>query len=452
MRRMTMPSYLTVHALTQYIKRKFDADPHLRKVYVQGELSNVKHHPSGHIYFVLKDGHTQISAVMFKKQASQLVFRPESGMKVFLCGDVTVYENYGSYQLYANEMLPDGAGALFVAFQQLQERLTQEGLFKQEFKQALPKYPRAIGVITAPTGAAVHDICTTLKRRYPQAQVFIYPTLVQGKQAAPKIVEKIEQANREQRVDMLIVGRGGGSIEDLWAFNEEIVARAIFESRLPIISAVGHESDTTIADFVADLRAPTPTAAAELATPDYKEILANLLAIKSRMTATIRSYMQQQRQQFNRLSQAYVLQDITRTLRPFVERLGNLEQRLPTAMQIQLMQQQKALQQLTFRLQPYEPKQKLQAEKAYTARLQERLTRAMQGVLLTEQQRLTHTCRTLAVLNPLQTVGRGFQLTYKDKLPVTSVAQLAEQDEIRVQFKDGHIKATVSEVIEGEGK
>ena len=448
MRRMIMPAYLTVQALTHYIKRKFDADPHLRKVYVQGELSNVKHHPSGHIYFVLKDGRSQISAVMFKKQAEQLIFRPESGMKVFICGDVTVYENYGNYQLYANEMLPDGAGALFIAFQQLQERLAQEGLFKEAHKQPIPQYPNAIGVITAATGAAIHDICTTLQRRYPQAQVFIYPTLVQGKQAAPKIVEKIAQANREQRVDVLIVGRGGGSIEDLWAFNEEVVARAIFESRLPIISAVGHENDTTIADFVADLRAPTPTAAAELATPDYREIQANLLTAQSRLTASVRACLQQQQQHYKALRQSYVLQDIMRTLRPFVERLSQAEKQLPQALNWQMMQQQQALQQLVFRLQPHEPKHKLQLERQHTSRLQERLQRAMQGVLLTEQQRLTHTCRTLAVLNPLQTIGRGFQLTYKDDVPVTSVAQLAEQDEVRVQFKDGQITAIVSEITE----
>ncbi|HJH11079.1 MAG TPA: exodeoxyribonuclease VII large subunit [Metalysinibacillus jejuensis] len=445
-----MPSYLTVQALTQYIKRKFDVDPHLRKVYVQGELSNVKHHPSGHIYFVLKDGKSQISAVMFKKQASQLVFRPESGMKVFICGDVTVYENYGSYQLYANEMLPDGAGALFIAFQQLQQRLQQEGLFNISFKQAIPKYPKAIGVVTAPTGAAVRDICTTLQRRYPQAAVFIYPAVVQGKQAAPNIVEKIKQANDEKRVDVLIVGRGGGSIEDLWAFNEENVARAIFESKIPIISAVGHETDTTIADFVADLRAPTPTAAAELATPDYKDLQAMLRQIEARLSVMMRQRLTEKGRQLQALQQSYILQDFTRVIRPFVERLSYAEQRLPQVMQLTIWQHKQTLQQLLNRLQPYEPRQKLQAEQLHLLRLQERLTRAVDVTLQQAKERLTYNARTLGVLNPLQTIGRGFQLTYKEETPITSVAQLALKDEIRVQFKDGHIKATITEIVRGK--
>lgn len=445
-----MPSYLTVQALTQYIKRKFDVDPHLRKVYVQGELSNVKHHPSGHIYFVLKDGKSQISAVMFKKQASQLVFRPESGMKVFICGDVTVYENYGSYQLYANEMLPDGAGALFIAFQQLQQRLQQEGLFNISFKQAIPKYPKAIGVVTAPTGAAVRDICTTLQRRYPQAAVFIYPAVVQGKQAAPNIVEKIKQANDEKRVDVLIVGRGGGSIEDLWAFNEENVARAIFESKIPIISAVGHETDTTIADFVADLRAPTPTAAAELATPDYKDLQAMLRQIEARLSVMMRQRLTEKGRQLQALQQSYILQDFTRVIRPFVERLSYAEQRLPQVMQLTIWQHKQTLQQLLNRLQPYEPRQKLQAEQLHLLRLQERLTRAVDVTLQQAKERLTYNARTLCVLNPLQTIGRGFQLTYKEETPITSVAQLALKDEIRVQFKDGHIKATITEIVRGK--
>lgn len=445
-----MPSYLTVQALTQYIKRKFDVDPHLRKVYVQGELSNVKHHPSGHIYFVLKDGKSQISAVMFKKQASQLVFRPKSGMKVFICGDVTVYENYGSYQLYANEMLPDGTGALFIAFQQLQQRLQQEGLFNISFKQAIPKYPKAIGVVTAPTGAAVRDICTTLQRRYPQAAVFIYPAVVQGKQAAPNIVEKIKQANDEKRVDVLIVGRGGGSIEDLWAFNEENVARAIFESKIPIISAVGHETDTTIADFVADLRAPTPTAAAELATPDYKDLQAMLRQIEARLSVMMRQRLTEKGRQLQALQQSYILQDFTRVIRPFVERLSYAEQRLPQVMQLTIWQHKQTLQQLLNRLQPYEPRQKLQAEQLHLLRLQERLTRAVDVTLQQAKERLTYNARTLGVLNPLQTIGRGFQLTYKEETPITSVAQLALKDEIRVQFKDGHIKATITEIVRGK--
>src|SRR5690554_2870195 len=280
---MTPSSYLTVKALTKYIKRKFDADPHLRNVYVKGECSNVKIHTSGHIYFTLKDDTARINAAMFRSNASKLKFRPEDGMQVYIRGDVNVYEASGSYQLYVTTMEPDGIGGLFIAFNQLKERLLKEGLFNPAFKQPIPKFPKTVGVLTATTGAAIRDICTTIKRRYPLAEVLIYPTLVQGAAAAPNIAENIRLANNQQLCDVLIVGRGGGSIEDLWAFNEEIVARAIFESQIPIISAVGHETDTTISDFVADLRAPTPTAAAELAVPSKAELIDRLLGYRSAM-------------------------------------------------------------------------------------------------------------------------------------------------------------------------
>ena len=317
---MSTTTYLTVQALTKYIKRKFDADPHLRDVFVMGELSNVKIHTSGHIYFTLKDKSTRINATMFRGQAGKLKFRPEEGMKVFIRGDVNVYESSGSYQLYAQSMEPDGIGGLFVAFNQLKEKLMKEGLFNPNFKQPIPSFPKTIGVLTATTGAAIRDICTTLKRRYPQAEILIYPTLVQGAQAAPSITENIYLANRQALCDVLIVGRGGGSIEDLWAFNEEIVARSIFESRIPIISAVGHETDTTIADFVADLRAPTPTAAAELAVPNKQELYQIVLASKQRIHLNITQRLQFERNRLQKLQQSYPLATPERLYRPLTER------------------------------------------------------------------------------------------------------------------------------------
>lgn len=355
---MSSASYLTVKALTKYIKRKFDADPHLREVYVKGELSNVKIHQSGHIYFTLKDDGARIAATMFKTAATKLAFEPKEGMQVFIRGDVNVYEGYGTYQLYVQEMQPDGVGSLFVAFNQLKEQLQKEGLFKTEWKQSIPRFPERIGVLTSTTGAAIRDICTTLKRRYPLAEILIYPTLVQGGQAAPNIVQNIEQANFDASCDVLIVGRGGGSIEDLWAFNEEIVARAIFSSRIPIISAVGHETDTTIADFVADLRAPTPTAAAEIAVPDQQDLFQRVLTQKSQLHQMVRAQLMAERQRLNKLQQSYPLSMPERLYRPFTEKLAQLESDLQKAMQVDLMKKSALLQQLHSAIEQHSPKKR----------------------------------------------------------------------------------------------
>ncbi|MCY8595248.1 exodeoxyribonuclease VII large subunit, partial [Bacillus haynesii] len=265
---MSEISFVTVTALTKYIKRKFDVDPHLEDIWIKGELSNVKIHSRGHIYFTLKDDNARIQSVMFARQNRNLAFTPENGMKVLVRGGISVYEPSGNYQLYAKEIQPDGIGALHLAYEELKKKLSQEGLFDEKYKKPIPAFPSVVGVVTSPTGAAVRDVITTIKRRYPLVKVIVLPTLVQGVNAGESIVSSIKEANRRELCDVLIVGRGGGSIEELWAFNEEAVARAIFSSDIPIISAVGHETDFTISDFVADLRAATPTGAAELAVPN----------------------------------------------------------------------------------------------------------------------------------------------------------------------------------------
>ena len=267
-----MASYITVSALNNYLKRKFDADIHLNTVYLKGEISNCKVHSRGHIYFSLKDDQSVISAIMFNQSASSLNFEPKDGVKVFAIGRVSIYEATGKYQIIVNKMIPDGIGALYIKFEALKKALTEEGLFDKKYKKTIPKYPKKIGVVTAPTGAAIKDILTTIKRRYRLSEVILFPALVQGVEAKESIAKQIQVAQNYD-LDVLIVGRGGGSIEDLWAFNEEIVARAIFASKVPIISAVGHEVDFTIADFVADLRAPTPTAAAEICAPNTIDII-----------------------------------------------------------------------------------------------------------------------------------------------------------------------------------
>lgn len=272
--------YITVTQLNRYLKSIFDGDDNLRQIFIKGEISNCKLHTRGHLYFTLKDETSRINAVMFASNVSSLKFKPADGTKVLVVGRVSVYETTGNYQIYVTDMIEDGIGNLYVAFEELKKKLASEGLFDKEHKKKIPKIPKKIGIVTASTGAAIKDILTTIKRRFPVCETILFPSLVQGSDAAKDIVKNIKLANTYD-IDTLIVGRGGGSIEDLWPFNEEIVARAIYESRVPVISAVGHEIDFSISDFVADLRAPTPTAAAELAVPDINTIVSYLNTVKT---------------------------------------------------------------------------------------------------------------------------------------------------------------------------
>ncbi|WP_068984764.1 exodeoxyribonuclease VII large subunit [Lysinibacillus xylanilyticus] len=444
---MTSASYLTVKALTKYIKRKFDADPHLREVYVKGELSNVKIHQSGHIYFTLKDDGARIAATMFKTAATKLAFEPKEGMQVFIRGDVNVYEGYGTYQLYVQEMQPDGIGSLFVAFNQLKEQLQKEGLFKPDWKQPIPRFPEKIGVLTSTTGAAIRDICTTLKRRYPLAEILIYPTLVQGAQAGPNIVHNIERANIDANCDVLIVGRGGGSIEDLWAFNEEIVARAIFGSRIPIISAVGHETDTTIADYVADLRAPTPTAAAEMAVPDQQDLFQRVLTQKSQLHQIVRAQLMAERQRLNKLQQSYPLSMPERLYRPFTEKLAQLESGLQKAMQVDVMKKTAKLQQLHSAVEQHSPKKALTFyQRELETRIQQ-LTRASTHYVTKQKQQFEATVRTLEALNPLAILTRGFTVAYKENEMLKSSADVKPHDQLTLSFHDGKVIADVVKIL-----
>lgn len=292
---------VTVSQLNTYIKQMMDANPILTNIWIKGEVSNCKIHYTGHIYLTLKDEGGVLKAIMFKSSASKLKFVPENGMKVMARGRVSVFERDGCYQLYIEEMQPDGVGALYIAFEQLKSKLEAEGLFDAKYKKKTPKFPERIGVVTATTGAAIRDIINVLSRRFPAAKVIIYPSLVQGPGAAEQIVNGISHFNKTNGADVLIVGRGGGSIEDLWPFNEEIVARAIFESKIPVISAVGHETDFTIADFVADMRAPTPSAAAELAVVSQFDIRERILSNKSRIMYSTNEFIKRRRMVLERL-------------------------------------------------------------------------------------------------------------------------------------------------------
>lgn len=279
----------TVSQINNYIKRILENDVLLSDVYIEAEISNFKAHTSGHLYFTLKDSGAAINAVMFRSYAERLKFMPESGMKVVARGYISLYEKTGQYQLYVNSMEPAGIGALYLAYEQLKARLEKAGVFDQKYKKPIPQMPKTVAVITSPTGAAVRDIINVAGRRNPNVEIVIVPTLVQGKNAGPEIVNAIEKVNRWNKVDTIILGRGGGSIEDLWAFNEEIVARAIFDSHIPIISAVGHETDFTIADFISDMRAPTPSAGAEIAVPEGNAINEKVVNLYEKITNNIQT-------------------------------------------------------------------------------------------------------------------------------------------------------------------
>lgn len=324
---MQEDKYLTVSALTNYIKRKFDADPYLHRVYLVGEISNFRLRTNSHQYFSLKDENAKISAIMFKSAFAKVKFQPEEGMRVIVSGRISLYPGNGSYQIYVDSMQPDGVGALYQAYEQLKIKLSQEGLFEAP-KLPIPKYPRKIAIVTSPSGAVIRDIITTVSRRYPIVQLVLFPALVQGNEAANSIAAQIKMINTLDDFDTIIIGRGGGSIEDLWPFNEEVVARAIFASKLPVISSVGHETDTTIADLVADMRAATPTAAAELATPVLTDILEELQKLQLQTIVAFRNILKMRSQQVQHLQQSYIFQEPQRLYEGYVQNVDILTEKL----------------------------------------------------------------------------------------------------------------------------
>lgn len=445
---MNQHQYLTVQALTKYVKRKFDADPHLRQVYVKGELSNVTYHPNGHLYFTLKDNHSQIKGTMFRTDLKRLKFRAEYGMNVLAVGYVSVYEKGGQYQFYAQDMQPDGVGALSLAYEQLKEKLAKEGLFDERWKQPLPPFPKKIGIVTAKTGAAIQDIYTTISRRYPLAEMMLFSTNVQGEQAAPAIVRAIEQANEYADCDVLIVGRGGGSIEDLWSFNDESVARAIFSSKIPIISAVGHEIDHTIADFVADKRAPTPTAAAELAVPAREALMAKVLDRKKAIYRSFSYKIKHEQKKLQSLQNAYPLQYPERLYRPFIEDHLHLESRLRRSAETLTERDEIQFNHLTNRLQQHSPLHALNVRKEELERLTNRLQSQTRHDMAKHQNHFTATIRMLMSLNPLHVIERGYSIVYQDKKVQKTVKELAVGSTIQIQMQDGRVEAKIQSVKE----
>ncbi|WP_409289190.1 exodeoxyribonuclease VII large subunit [Peribacillus sp. SCS-37] len=443
---MKQPIYLTIGALTKYIKRKFDADPHLQNLYIKGEISNLKQHSSGHMYFTLKDDKSRILAVMFQTYSSGMKFVPENGMHVLIKGDISVYAPSGQYQVYVKEMAPDGVGELYLAYEQLKAKLEQEGLFLPKHKKAIPAYPGTVGVITSPTGAAVRDILITLKRRYPIANIIIYPALVQGTQAAESIKRAIETANKRSEADVLIAGRGGGSIEELWAFNEEKVVRAVFSSTIPIISAVGHETDFTISDFAADLRAPTPTGAAELAVPHLNEILERLMVQKNKLAREMRQLLTDGRVRLARLERSYAFRYPKRLYEQKTEQLDRTTERFTRSFEKYFASKKDEVGRLAGALEKRNPEQLLAAASARLEVQSKMLQRLMGGIYKSKLQSFGHLAATLDARSPLKIMEKGYSLVYTeaDRLIKTS-ADVSPGDKIQVRMKDGELTCLVED-------
>lgn len=436
---------ISVKELTRYIKMRLEQDQRLTDVWVRGEISNFTRHSSGHMYFTLKDADSRVKAIMFASYNQRLPFIPKDGTKVLAKGGISVYERDGQYQMYVTQMQPDGIGSLYLAYEQLKQRLEAEGLFAPHRKKPLPRFPRAIGVVTSPTGAAVRDIIITLQRRFPAVPVQLYPVLVQGVQAAPSIVKAIQRLNEAGEVELLIVGRGGGSLEELWAFNEEAVARAIFASRIPVISAVGHETDFTIADFVADLRAATPTAAAELAVPHHMELRQQLAADRERMNKALQRRLQESRERLARVRRSPYLTNPRKQLLEPVERLDRLTEQLGFRMNKRLAAAREARTGLSHRLARHHPGEQVLYAKRRRDEASRRLGAAMQALLKDKQAGFATALRQLDALSPLKVMQRGYSLVYNESESalVKSIHQLQPGDLVKVRLADGRLDCHV---------
>jgi exodeoxyribonuclease VII large subunit len=435
----------SIKELNRYIRMKLDSDNLLSDVWIRGEISNFTHHGSGHMYFTLKDESSRIKAIMFASHNQRLPFIPKEGARVIARGNVTVYERDGQYQFYATHMQPDGIGSLYLAYEQLKSKLEKEGLFAEARKRSLPRFPKCIGVITSPTGAAVRDIVITLQRRFPQVAIVIYPVLVQGKGAAPSIVKAIGALNAMGEADVLIVGRGGGSLEELWAFNEEEVARAISASRIPVISAVGHETDFTIADFAADLRAATPTAAAELAVPHAGELAAQLLQLQQRLRQALQQRAQRGRERHSVLQRSLALAGPRRTLIQHTQRLDMLRVRLQRSADARLSRSRERKAVLHHSLQRFHPRDSVAAARQLTDSLRRELMGAMQARLQEKRSRYVAEIRHLDALSPLKVMSRGYSLVYDEAEEhlIKSLTEVQLGDLVVIKMNDGQLNCQV---------
>lgn len=392
--------YLTVTAVTKYIKHKIDTDDNLKYIFIKGEISNCKYHSTGHIYFSIKDENSILNAIMFSTNAKKLTFTPNDGMKVLITGRISVYEAAGRYQIYVEEMIEDGVGNLYAEFEKLKKKLETKGLFDPNHKKDIPKMPSKVGVITASTGAAIRDIVSTIKRRFPICEIYLFPSLVQGENASKDLVNKLLQADN-YGVDVIIIGRGGGSIEDLWAFNDEELANTIYNAKTPIISAVGHEVDFTICDFVSDLRAPTPTGAAELAVPNMSDIMINLEHLKIRLNESLNKKIDYNKLLLNNLKNSFVLKN---PMLLYENKKQNID--------------------LYF----------------------EKLNNIMNYRLERTNTKFSNLINKLELLNPLSVLSKGYSVTYKDDKVIKDASKLKKNDSVTIRLYNGLFEAKVEEI------
>lgn len=441
-----MVEYLSVSHLTKYLKLKFDRDPYLEKVYLTGQVSNFRKRPT-HQYFSLKDDKSVIQATMWAGVYKGLGFELEEGMKINAVGRIQLYEPGGSYSIVIEKAEPDGIGALAIKFEQLKQALTQEGLFKQEFKQPLPRFTKKIGVITSPSGAVIQDIITTVSRRFPGVAILLYPTKVQGDGAAQEVVANIQRANERDDLDVLIVGRGGGSIEDLWAFNEEKVVRAIFESRIPVISSVGHETDTTLADFVADRRAATPTAAAELATPVTKaDLLGYLSQQENRAYQAMTNRIRFRQSQLEKISQSVIFRQPERLYDGYVQKLDRLTSQAQTRMRELYGQQRQASLLLDQRLRSLHLDKVLEGFKDRIGQQERLLKSNMANIYDSKAAKADKLTEALTMLDTSRIVARGYAMVLAAGQVIDSVEKIEKKDQLTLQMKDGQVDVEVRDV------
>lgn len=441
-----MEKYLSVTTLTKYLKMKFDKDPYLERVYLTGQVSNFRKRPT-HQYFSLKDDYAVIQATIWSGIYQKLGFDLEEGMKINVIGRVQVYEPSGSYSIIIEKAEPDGVGALAIQFEQLKKKLTEEGLFQERFKQPLPQFPKRIGVVTSRSGAVIRDIITTVSRRFPGVDILLYPTKVQGDGAAEEIARNIARANQREDLDVLIIGRGGGSIEDLWAFNEEIVVRAIFESRLPIISSVGHETDVTLADFVADRRAATPTAAAELATPVTKlDLLTHLQNQEKRMATAVQNVLSKKQEALKKCSQSVIFRQPERLYDGYLQRLDQLQLRLKQSLRTRISDNKQLVQARTHRLVQLSPITKIQRYQDRLNQLDKLLRSQMALVYDAKVAEVKRLSEALLMLDTSRIVARGYAIVKKEESVVDSVGMLNKKDQVTLLMRDGQVELEVKDV------
>lgn len=425
---MDEQGYVSVSRLTRYIKDIFENNHLLQKVYIKGEISNFKHHSRGHMYFTIKDSDSQISAVMFSSRTRGLQFQPKDGQKVLVEGSITVYEKTGQYQIYVNKMTLDGIGSLYEKYIMLRNKLKNEGYFEEHNKKQLPKFPKKIAVITSPTGAAVKDIISTIRRRYKLVEVIVFPALVQGVDAKNSIANAIYNVNQYDDIDVIICGRGGGSIEDLWAFNEEVVANAIFNSNIPIISAVGHETDFTIADFVADFRAPTPTAAAEIAVPDTIELFKLIEKDQSKLSNYLNNIYYNNLKSYNYLINSTFFRNPEKTFYKYELLLDQYLERLKGRQPINVFKDM---------------------QNRYID-CNDKLNNTYKHILEKHQYDFEGNLDKMHLLNPLNIMSKGYSFVSRNNEIITSIDALKIDDKINIKFKDGNVLTNVIKIEEGE--